>query len=82
MSKPKELILVFLHQTVAINNSVYLFPLYAMSEYIFPHIKIICIIFGGPIPGNIQGQVGWCFEQPGPVEVIPAHCSGVRLDDP
>jgi len=36
---------------------------------------------GGPIPGNIQGQVGWCSEQPGLVEDVTAHCRGVGLDD-
>ena len=32
---------------------------------------------GGPIPGNIQGQVGWGSEQPGLVEDVPAHCRGL-----
>jgi len=36
---------------------------------------------GGPIPGDIQGQVGWGFEQSGLVEDVPAHCRGVGLDD-
>jgi len=36
---------------------------------------------GGPIPGNIQGQVGWGSEQPGLVENAPAHCRGAGLDD-
>jgi len=36
---------------------------------------------GGPIPGNIQGQVGWGSEQPDLIEDIPAHCGGVGLDD-
>ena len=36
---------------------------------------------GGPIPGNIPGQVGRGSEQPGLVENIPAHCRGVGLDD-
>jgi len=36
---------------------------------------------GGPIPGNLQGQVGWGSEQPGLVEDVPAHCRGVGLDD-
>ena len=35
---------------------------------------------GGPIPGNIQGQVGRGSEQPGLVEDVPAHCRGVGLD--
>ena len=34
-----------------------------------------------PIPGKIQGQVGWGSEQPDLVEDVPAHCRGVRLDD-
>jgi len=33
-----------------------------------------------PIPGNIQGQVGWGSEQPGLVEDVPAHGRGVGLD--
>jgi len=36
---------------------------------------------GGPIPGNIQGQVGRGSEQPDLVEDVPAHCRGVGLDD-
>ena len=32
---------------------------------------------GCPIPGSVQGQVGWGFEQPGLVEGVPAHGSGV-----
>jgi len=36
---------------------------------------------GGPIPGNIQGQVGQGSEQPDLVEDVPAHCRGVGLDD-
>jgi len=34
---------------------------------------------GGPIPRNIQGQVGRGSEQPGLVDNIPAHCRGVGL---
>ena len=29
---------------------------------------------GCPIPGKIQGQVGWGSEQPDPVEDVSAHC--------
>jgi len=36
---------------------------------------------GGPIPESIQGQLGWCSEQPGLVEDNPAHCRRVGLDD-
>jgi len=36
---------------------------------------------GGPIPGNIQDQVGWGFEQPDLVSGVPARCRGVGLDD-
>jgi len=25
------------------------------------------------LPGSVQGQVGWGFEQPGLVEGVPAH---------
>jgi len=34
---------------------------------------------GGPIPGNIQGQVGQRSEHLGLVEDIPAHCVDVGL---
>jgi len=26
-----------------------------------------------PVPGSVQGQVGWGFEQPGLVEGVPGH---------
>ena len=29
-----------------------------------------------PLPGSVQGQDGWGFEQPGLVEGVPAHCRG------
>jgi len=35
---------------------------------------------GGPIPGKVQGQVGWSSEQHHPVKDVPAHCRGVGLD--
>jgi len=28
---------------------------------------------GCSLPGNVQGQLGWGFEQPGLVEDVPAH---------
>jgi len=31
----------------------------------------------GSIPGSVQGQVGWSFEQPGLAEGVPAHGRGV-----
>ncbi|PKU36866.1 hypothetical protein llap_12830 [Limosa lapponica baueri] len=34
---------------------------------------------GCPIPGSVQGQVGWGFEQPGLVEGVPAHGTGVGI---
>ena len=34
-----------------------------------------------PLPGSVQGQVGWGFEQPGLVEGVPAHGRGLGLDD-
>jgi len=34
-----------------------------------------------PIPGNIQGQVGWGSEQPDLVEDVSAHCRGTGVDD-
>jgi len=36
---------------------------------------------GGPIPGNIQDQVGQGSEQPDLVNGVPARCGGVGLDD-
>jgi len=36
---------------------------------------------GGPIPRNIQGQVGQGSEQSDLVKCVPAHCRGVGLDD-
>ena len=36
---------------------------------------------GCPIPGSVQGQAGWGFEQPGRVEGVPAHGRGVGLGD-
>ena len=36
---------------------------------------------GCPLPGSVQGQVGWGFDQPGVVEGVPAHSRGVGLDD-
>jgi len=36
---------------------------------------------GGPIPGDIQGQVRQGSEQSGLVEDVPAHCRGIGLDD-
>jgi len=35
---------------------------------------------GGPIPGNIQGQVGQDSEQSGLVEDVLAHCRRFGLD--
>jgi len=32
---------------------------------------------GCPLPGSVQGQAGWGFEQPGLVEGVPAHGRGV-----
>jgi len=32
---------------------------------------------GSPLPGSVQGQVGWSSEQPGLVEGVPAHGRGV-----
>jgi len=31
---------------------------------------------GCPLPGSVQGQVGWSFEHPGLVEGVPAHGRG------
>jgi len=32
---------------------------------------------GCPLPGIVQGQVGWSSEQPGLVEDVPAHGRGL-----
>jgi len=32
---------------------------------------------GCPLPGNVQGQVGWGFEKPGLVEDASAHGRGI-----
>ena len=32
---------------------------------------------GCPLPGRVQGQVGWGFGQPGLVEGVPAHGRGM-----
>jgi len=31
---------------------------------------------GCPLPGSVQCQTGWGFEEPGLVEGVPAHGSG------
>ena len=36
---------------------------------------------GCPLPGSIQGQAGWGFEQPGLVGGVPAYSRGLELDD-
>jgi len=36
---------------------------------------------GCPLPGRVQGQVRWDFEQPDLVEGIPTYGRGVELDD-
>jgi len=32
---------------------------------------------GCPLPGSVQGQVGWSSDHPGLVEDVPAHGRGV-----
>jgi len=34
---------------------------------------------GCPLPGSVQGQVGWGFEQPGLVEGVHVHGRGVGI---
>ena len=34
-----------------------------------------------PLPGGIQGQAGWGFEQPGLVGDVPAYSRRFELDD-
>jgi len=36
---------------------------------------------GWPLPGSVQGQVGWSFEQPGLVEGVLLVAEGLELDD-
>jgi len=43
--------------------------------------RIAQIGSGGPIPGNIQDQIGQGSEQPDLVSGVPARCGGVGLDD-
>jgi len=31
---------------------------------------------GSPVPGIIQGQIGWGSEEPNSVEDVPAYCMG------
>jgi len=35
---------------------------------------------GCPLPGSVQGQAGWGFEQPGLVEGVPAHGKEIGID--
>ena len=37
--------------------------------------------WGCPIPGSVQSQAGWGFEQPGLVKDVPAHGQGLGLGD-
>ena len=34
---------------------------------------------GCPLPGSVQGQAGWGFEQPDVAEGVPAHGRGVGI---
>jgi len=36
---------------------------------------------GCPLPGSVQGQVGWSSEQPGLVDYVPAHGRGLEPDE-
>ena len=36
---------------------------------------------GCPLPGSIQGQAGWGFEQPGLEGAVPAYSRGLDLHD-
>jgi len=49
------------------------------QQLVLPHSYIFCCL--GPIPGNIQDQVGQGSEQPDLVSGVPARCRGVGLDD-
>jgi len=49
---------------------VFSFPIYTMEQA----AQRSC---GCPLPGSVQGQVGWGSEQPRPMEGVPAHGRGV-----
>jgi len=36
---------------------------------------------GCSLPGSVQGQVGWGFEEPGLVEGVPAYGRGLGMGD-
>jgi len=38
-------------------------------------------VVAAPLPGSVQGHVGWSSEQPGLVEDVPANGRGLELDD-
>jgi len=38
-------------------------------------------ICGCPLPGSVQGQVGWGSDQPGLVEGVPSRGRGLELND-
>jgi len=42
--------------------------------------RLPTVVVDAPVPGNIQGQVGWGSEQPDLVADVPAHCTRVELD--
>ena len=56
---------------------------YRYSEEIFHHeggeslAQVAQRSCGCPLPGSVQGQVGWSSEQRGLVEDVPAHGRGV-----
>ena len=38
-------------------------------------------VVDAPLPGRVQGQAGWGFEQPSLVGDVPAYSRGLELDD-
>jgi len=59
-----------------------MFPLSHNLGEAFPMSAFTCLPkssyhHGCPLPGSVQGQAGWGFEQPGLVGGVPAHGGGV-----
>jgi len=50
--------------------------LYCEGDEMLRHIQRDCEC---PLPGSIQGQAGWSFEQPGLVGAVPAYSRGLEL---
>jgi len=49
-----------------------------MMKTVRPWNRLPRKVSGCSLPGSVQGQVGWAFEQPGLVKDVPAHFRRVR----